>query len=382
MLPLSRPATAAFGLVLGSLAHTAGWLFPRGGAQRLTEALAAHLRACGGRILTGTRRSTRSTRCRKRPRSSASCPRGRSCASPEHRRAPGYRQALQALSLRLRGVQGRLGARRADAVAGPGLPAGRHGASGRDARPKSGSLGGSRHVRTARPSGPFVLLDPADRRRSDARAAGTARRTGGALVTCRTGRPSTCARASRRRWSGSRRAFARAFSPARQRAQPRSRRAIPIWSAATLAPAPVRSGSCSGGRPGANMRPRPAGCICAPLQRPPASACMACAATLRRDACCAIFPGREGRPAGRGPTLACAARTPTPRERQVRVRRGAARPVRSPQETACRACGARPAGPTGRRGPAGRGWPRPRAAVQESSGRTPCAARYGAGCRP
>jgi phytoene dehydrogenase-like protein len=53
MLPLSRPATAAFGLVLGSHAHTAGWLFPRGGAQRLTDALAAHLRALGGRILTG-----------------------------------------------------------------------------------------------------------------------------------------------------------------------------------------------------------------------------------------------------------------------------------------------------------------------------------------
>lgn len=52
MLPLDRRPSAAFGLVLGALAHVSGWVFPRGGAQRLSDALAAHLCALGGRIIT------------------------------------------------------------------------------------------------------------------------------------------------------------------------------------------------------------------------------------------------------------------------------------------------------------------------------------------
>ena len=55
MIPLDRVPSAAFGLVLGALAHRAGWCLPRGGAQRLTDALAAHLRSLGGEIVTGTR---------------------------------------------------------------------------------------------------------------------------------------------------------------------------------------------------------------------------------------------------------------------------------------------------------------------------------------
>ena len=37
------------------LGHAVGWPFPRGGSQRLADALAAHLRALGGEIETGTR---------------------------------------------------------------------------------------------------------------------------------------------------------------------------------------------------------------------------------------------------------------------------------------------------------------------------------------
>jgi phytoene dehydrogenase-like protein len=55
LLPLSQPATAAFGLMLGMLGHAVGWPFPRGGSQTLAEALAAHLRSLGGDIETGTR---------------------------------------------------------------------------------------------------------------------------------------------------------------------------------------------------------------------------------------------------------------------------------------------------------------------------------------
>jgi phytoene dehydrogenase-like protein len=35
------------------MAHLAGWSFPRGGAQRLTDALVAHLRSLGGAIVSG-----------------------------------------------------------------------------------------------------------------------------------------------------------------------------------------------------------------------------------------------------------------------------------------------------------------------------------------
>ena len=54
MLPLGKPVTAAFGLVLGILAHVAGWPVPRGGAQRISDALAAYLRDLGGEIDTNT----------------------------------------------------------------------------------------------------------------------------------------------------------------------------------------------------------------------------------------------------------------------------------------------------------------------------------------
>jgi phytoene dehydrogenase-like protein len=55
MLPLEKMPTAAFGLVLGALAHVAGWKFPRGGAQQITNALASYLRSLGGEIVTGMR---------------------------------------------------------------------------------------------------------------------------------------------------------------------------------------------------------------------------------------------------------------------------------------------------------------------------------------
>jgi phytoene dehydrogenase-like protein len=54
MLPLDRAPTAGFGLVLGALAHVVGWVLPRGGAQKIPDALAAHLRSLGGEIITGS----------------------------------------------------------------------------------------------------------------------------------------------------------------------------------------------------------------------------------------------------------------------------------------------------------------------------------------
>ncbi len=53
MLPLERPVSAAIALMLGTAGHCIGWPFPKGGSQALVDALAAHLRALGGEIVTG-----------------------------------------------------------------------------------------------------------------------------------------------------------------------------------------------------------------------------------------------------------------------------------------------------------------------------------------
>jgi phytoene dehydrogenase-like protein len=52
MLPLERSPSGGVGLFLAATAHTFGWAFPRGGSQRLADALADRLRELGGEILT------------------------------------------------------------------------------------------------------------------------------------------------------------------------------------------------------------------------------------------------------------------------------------------------------------------------------------------
>ena len=53
MLPLDRLPTGAIGLALNLMAHVAGWPMPKGGAQRLADALAACFESLGGEIVTG-----------------------------------------------------------------------------------------------------------------------------------------------------------------------------------------------------------------------------------------------------------------------------------------------------------------------------------------
>jgi phytoene dehydrogenase-like protein len=50
MLPLERRPSAGFALALLVLGHAVGWPFPRGGSQRLADALAARLRELRGEI--------------------------------------------------------------------------------------------------------------------------------------------------------------------------------------------------------------------------------------------------------------------------------------------------------------------------------------------
>ncbi len=52
MLPLETRPSGGVGLLLIATAHTSGWPFPRGGSQRLADALADRLRELGGEIRT------------------------------------------------------------------------------------------------------------------------------------------------------------------------------------------------------------------------------------------------------------------------------------------------------------------------------------------
>jgi phytoene dehydrogenase-like protein len=51
VLPLTRVASSATGLVLAAAGHTTGWPIAAGGAQSITTALASYLQSLGGRIV-------------------------------------------------------------------------------------------------------------------------------------------------------------------------------------------------------------------------------------------------------------------------------------------------------------------------------------------
>jgi phytoene dehydrogenase-like protein len=55
LLPLERRPTGGFALALLALGHVAGWGFPRGGAQRISDALAAKARELGVEVVVESR---------------------------------------------------------------------------------------------------------------------------------------------------------------------------------------------------------------------------------------------------------------------------------------------------------------------------------------
>jgi phytoene dehydrogenase-like protein len=55
VLPLEEHGSAAFGWVLSAAAHVVGWPIPRGGSQRIADALASYFESLGGHISTNTR---------------------------------------------------------------------------------------------------------------------------------------------------------------------------------------------------------------------------------------------------------------------------------------------------------------------------------------
>ena len=55
LMPLEAWGTAAIGLVIGAVAHVAGWPIAKGGSQRIADALTSYLRSLGGEVATGVR---------------------------------------------------------------------------------------------------------------------------------------------------------------------------------------------------------------------------------------------------------------------------------------------------------------------------------------
>ena len=55
MLPLTQAGSAAVPLVLAAAAHAVGWPLPRGGAQRIADALVSYLRTLGAELIGGRR---------------------------------------------------------------------------------------------------------------------------------------------------------------------------------------------------------------------------------------------------------------------------------------------------------------------------------------
>ena len=55
ILPLTRPLTAAFGLMLAGSAHADGWPVAAGGSQAIADAMVSRLRELGGEVRTGVR---------------------------------------------------------------------------------------------------------------------------------------------------------------------------------------------------------------------------------------------------------------------------------------------------------------------------------------
>lgn len=50
-LRMEQPPSAAIGLVLGALGHVVGWPLPKGGSQRIADAMVAYLRDLGGEVI-------------------------------------------------------------------------------------------------------------------------------------------------------------------------------------------------------------------------------------------------------------------------------------------------------------------------------------------
>ena len=179
----TAPARRSPRFYLNVLGHAVGWPSPRGGAERLTDALVSYLRSLGGEIRTGARveRVLSAARPGDRRRDRRRALRRRTIV--DRRRdaggaadawptcPPGTRTALKTYARGRGDGEGRLGARRPDPVGEPGRPRRRNRPRGRH-RGGVPALGEAGPRRPRRPAVPAAR--PAERRRPDPRARGQA----------------------------------------------------------------------------------------------------------------------------------------------------------------------------------------------------------------
>ena len=278
MVPLDRPLTAGFGLVLGGMAHIVGWVIPRGGAQKLTDALVAHLRTLGGEVVADHRVTSldelppaRAVLCDLSPRPLLRIAGARFRVVPAQPRAISVRDGC---------LQSRLGTRRADSMASGRVCACIH-------RPRVRGRGGTGAVGTGRVVGRRLgaaVRAPCSRhslirrvRRREAHGVGLLSRAerldGRHAATHRSADRALRARVPRPR-PGALGHVARRHRSAQ----------CAIWSAAISDRESSTCASSSPGRRGAPTRRRCAASISAPRRRRQVSASTACADTSRRSA--------------------------------------------------------------------------------------------------
>jgi phytoene dehydrogenase-like protein len=164
-LPLERRPTAMFGFVNGVLGHARGygWPFPKGGSQKIADALASYLLSLGGEISTGVRVTNVDEVPRTRAVLFDVTPRQLLSIAGKHFTG-GYRRALRRYRYGPRRLQGGLCAGRPDPLEGQRVPARRDDpprwdARG-DSRRRSRRLARRAPRASVRPAGPTEPLRP------------------------------------------------------------------------------------------------------------------------------------------------------------------------------------------------------------------------------
>ena len=288
MLPLRRPASAAFGLVLALIAHAVGWPVARGGSQRLADALAAHLRSLGGEIETGRAVESLDELAGAGADAARRDAAPARCGSPATACPAGYRRRLARYRYGPGRLQARLGARRPDPVDARRRSRARARCTSA-ARSRRSPPPRRRSRRASTPSGPFVLLvqpslfDPT-------RAPGGQAHRLGLLPRAERLDARHDRRRSRRRSSASRPGF-RDLILARSAMDPAEMEGTtPTTSAATSTAASRTCASSSRARsPGwSRTRRRSPGSTSARRRRRRAAASTACAATSRPAPRCGV----------------------------------------------------------------------------------------------
>ena len=138
--PLEKPGTSAIGLVMAVSGHAGGWPLPKGGSQKIADALASYLRSLGGVIETDAPVDSIDSLPSARAVLFDTSP--RQLVQIAGKRLPaGYKKRMSRVRLWSRSLQDRLGIVGPHSVDSSGMP------PNRDLAPRSHTRGDSRRVK-------------------------------------------------------------------------------------------------------------------------------------------------------------------------------------------------------------------------------------------